>query len=94
MKANSKSLAKVKSNPDCAMSKGELSELGEGRVAYIKAMTCEQAKILFPAVKVMPVGITLYSVHGADGAALALTDSLRTAMEHAISDNLIIEYLH
>ncbi|MGL1576714.1 DUF1150 family protein, partial [Vibrio parahaemolyticus] len=49
------------------MTQAELANLGGGQVAYIKVLTSEQAQNMFPAVEGLPNGISLFSLHGADG---------------------------
>lgn len=76
------------------MSAIELGSLGGGRVAYIKVMTTDQAKAMFPAVEGLPQGINLYALHAADGTPLALTDTMSAAMGQAIGDELEIASIH
>lgn len=75
------------------MSVADLAKLGGGRVAYIKEMNPKEAKELFPEAT-FPPGADVYSVHGADGTPLALTDSRRAAVGHAIGANLELAYVH
>jgi hypothetical protein len=77
-----------------AMSMSELAKLGGGKVAYIKVMTCEDAKRMFPAVEGLPSGIDLFALHAADGTPLALTDSRQAAVGHAMGGELEIASLH
>jgi hypothetical protein len=76
------------------ISLSELAQLGDGKVAYIKVMTHDEAKELFPAVENLPEGIDLYSLHAADGTPLILTDSRQAAIGHAIGDELEIAAVH
>lgn len=76
------------------MSLTELAQLGGGKVAYIKVMSHDEAKDLFPAVDNLPEGIDLYSLHAADGTPLILTDSRSAAVGHAIGDELEIAAVH
>src|SRR5262249_58914097 len=76
------------------MSMSELAKLGGGKVAYIKVMTHDEAKELFPAVENLPEGIDLYSLHAADGTPLVLTDSRSAAVGHALGDELEIAAVH
>lgn len=76
------------------MSDVELANLGDGEVAYIKVLTCDEAREMFPSVEGLPNGISLFSLHGADGTPIALTDSMHAAMGHAIEDELAIAMLH
>ena len=80
--------------PAPPMSMRELAQLGDGKVAYIKVMTHDEAKELFPAVENLPEGIDLYSLHAADGTPLILTDSRQAAIGHALGDELEIASVH
>jgi hypothetical protein len=70
------------------MTEQELAAKGCGDVAYIKTLTDEEAARLFPAVEGIPKGISLFSLHAADGTPLALTDTRAAAIGHAIDDDL------
>jgi hypothetical protein len=76
------------------MSMSELAQLGGGKIAYIKVMTADEAKQMFPAVEGIPPGIDLFALHAADGTPLALTDSRQAALGHAMGDELEIASLH
>ena len=76
------------------MSMSELAKLGGGKVAYIKIMTPDEAKEMFPAIEGLPQGINLFALHAADGTPLALTDSRQAAVGHAMGDELEIASLH
>ena len=77
-----------------AMTEGELATLGGGVVAYIKTLTSDEASRMFPAVRGLPDGINLFSLHAADGTPLALTDTKQAAIGHAIDDDLQIASVH
>lgn len=77
-----------------AMSTAELAQLGGGSVAYIKVMTHDEAKRMFPAIEGLPQGISLYALHAADGTPLALTDSRQAAIGQAMGNELAIASLH
>lgn len=76
------------------MSAFELSQLGDGEVAYIKLLQPGEADDLFPGLTGIPSGINLYALTAADGTPLALTDSHSAAMQHAIEDELAIAAVH
>ena len=86
--------ASAKVLPLPLMSARELQRLGDGKVAYIRVMTTDQARQMFPAVEGLPTGIDLFALHSADGTPLALTDSRHAAVGHAIGDELEIASLH
>lgn len=80
--------------PAPPMSISELAQLGDGKIAYIKVMTHDEAQELFPAVENLPEGMDLYSLHAADGTPLILTDSRQAAVGHALGDELEIASVH
>ena len=45
-------------------------QLGGGKIAYIKVMTADEAKQMFPAVEGIPAGIDLFALHAADGTPI------------------------
>jgi hypothetical protein len=74
--------------------RAELAKFGAGEIAYIREMTSDQAKAMFPAIEGLPTGINLFALHGADGTPIALTDSRDAAIGHAIGDALEVRALH
>jgi len=76
------------------MSELELARLGGGEVAYIKTLTSDEAIEMFPQIEGLPKGISLFSLHAADGTPIALTDTLQAAIGHAQEDELSIAPLH
>lgn len=72
----------------------ELARLGGGQVAYIREMSSDEAKVRFPAIKGLPRGISLFALHAADGTPIAITDTRRAAIEHAMGDELQIATVH
>jgi hypothetical protein len=72
----------------------ELARLGDGQVAYIKAMTSAEARRMFPSIKGLPRGIDLFALHAADGTPIALTDSRQAAVGHAMDGELEIASVH
>jgi hypothetical protein len=76
------------------MSEIELARLGGGQVAYIKVLSIDEARQLFPAIEGLPAGIRLFALHAADGTPIALTDSRQAAMSHAIEGELAIASVH
>lgn len=76
------------------MSEIEFAKLGGGHVAYIKMMTQDDAKRLFPAIEGIPPGVNLYALHAADGTPIALTDTRQAALSHAMDGELFIASVH
>lgn len=83
---------RIKAEP--VLSQLELARLGGGQVAYIKLMMPAEARRLYPSVPDLPRGIELYALHAADGTPLAITDTMRAAVEHAMGDELEIATVH
>jgi len=79
------------------MTAAEFAWLGGGELAYIKPLTPNEAKQVFPTVeelKGLAEDTILFSLHAADGTPLALTDTWQAALEHATDDDLQIASLH
>lgn len=76
------------------MSKNELAQLGDGKIAYIKELTSDEAIQFYPSVENLPKGLMLYALHSADGTPIALTDDRGTAIAHAMGDQLEIATIH
>lgn len=76
------------------MSAIELAKLGGGKLAYIKMLSSDEANKIYPAVKGLPTGISLFALHAADGTPLALTDSRQAAIGHAMGDKLHVASVH
>lgn len=81
-------------HPQYIMTEHELATLGGGIVAYIKTLTSDEASRMFPTIEGLPKGISLFSLHAADGTPLALTDTRQAAVGHAIDDDLEIASVH
>ncbi len=76
------------------MSEVELARLGGGYVAYIRVITARQASKMFPAVQGLPKNGNIFALYGADGTAIALTDSKQAALGHAKDDELEVASVH
>jgi hypothetical protein len=71
-----------------AMSEVEFAALGDGEIAYIKTLSPQEAKQMYPQLEGLPQGIKIFAVHAADGTPLALTDTHFAAIENAKEHNL------
>ena len=80
--------------PPALMSDRDLAALGGGRVAYIKVMSSDEARRMYPTVDGVPTGISLYALQAADGTPIALTDTLQAAIGHAMGDELELASVH
>ena len=76
------------------ISEVELARMGGGHIAYIRELTPDEAREMFPTVQGLPNGIILFALHGADGTPIALTDSRQAALGHAMEDELEIASIH
>lgn len=76
------------------MSDEEFADLGQGEWAYIRPLTPQQAKDVFPTVDDLPNDVDLYALLAADGTPIVLTDDKGTAISHAMGDELEIAHLH
>lgn len=79
---------------EAVMSQRELAALGGGKIAYIKSMSSDEAKQMYPSIEDLPSGLQLFALQSADGTPIALTDSLQAAMGHAIGDELEVASVH
>lgn len=76
------------------MSEDDLARLGGGEVAYLRALTLDQAQKMFPKAKGLSKGSFFFSLHAADGEPLALTETRAAACKRAWADKLSIAALH
>ena len=76
------------------LNSADLAKLGDGKVAYIRMMTSDEAHKMFPSVTGLPDGSNIFALHSADGTPLALTDSRQAAMGHAMGDRLVVASIH
>jgi len=80
--------------PAPMISELELARMGGGHIAYIRQLTSDEAREMFPAIQGLPQGIMLFALHGADGTPIALTDSRQAALGHAMDDELEVASVH
>lgn len=76
------------------MTELELARLGGGHVAYIKVLSPDEAREMFPSIEGLPTGIDLYALHAADGTPIALTDTRQAALSHAMDGELAVASVH
>jgi hypothetical protein len=76
------------------MSQKDFAALGDGQIAYIKELSEDEAKRMFPAMDGLPTGIHLFALQSADGTPIALTDSRQAALGHALGDELEVASVH
>ena len=71
-----------------------LAHLGDGRLAYVKAIRAEDVPHLFPQVPKIAPGMQLFALHGADGTPIMLTDTREAALANAWSQELEAVSVH
>jgi hypothetical protein len=77
-----------------AFTQEALAQLGDGQLAYIKAVRSEDVADMFPEAPEMQPGVTLFALHGADGTPIMLTDTREAAIANAWSQELETVSLH
>jgi hypothetical protein len=65
-----------------------LAHLGDGRIAYVKAIRSEDVPSLFPQAPDIAPGLRLFALHAADGTPIMVTDSREAAVANAWSHEL------
>ena len=71
-----------------AITQEALAHLGDGRLAYVKAINSEDVANLFPQAPKIAPGIKLFALHSADGTPIMLTDTREAALANAWSQEL------
>ncbi|NDB67849.1 MAG: DUF1150 domain-containing protein [Methylocystaceae bacterium] len=72
----------------------QFANLGDGVVAYLRAMRSEDVTRYFPEAPKIPPGLTVFALIGADGAPIALADSPEGAIGNARENDLQMVSLH
>lgn len=72
----------------------QLAALGEGQVAYVKAMQSDEVTALFPQAPQMAPGLKLFALLSASGTPILLTDSRDAAVANAWAHDLQPVSLH
>jgi hypothetical protein len=80
--------------PQINISPEALAHLGDGQIAYVKAITSEQVATLFPQAPKIAPGTQLFALHAADGTPIMLTDSREAAVANAWSHELETVSVH
>ncbi|EJW13371.1 hypothetical protein A33M_3791 [Rhodovulum sp. PH10] len=71
-----------------------LAHLGDGRIAYVKAIRSEDLPSLFPQAPQVAPGMQLFALHAADGTPIMITDSREAAVANAWSQELEAVSVH
>jgi hypothetical protein len=83
---NEKTMDTNTTNP--AITQEALAHLGDGRLAYVKAIRSEDVASLFPQAPKIAPGLKLFALHSADGTPIMLTDTREAALANAWSQEL------
>ncbi|MFG1402610.1 BQ00720 family protein [Xanthobacter sediminis] len=71
-----------------------LAGLGGGEIAYVRSIRSEDVKALFPQAPQIAPGMTLFTLHAADGTPIMLTDSREAALANAMEHELVTVSVH
>jgi hypothetical protein len=77
-----------------AVSREALAHMGDGEIAYVKAIRSEDVPALFPQAPEIAPGLKLFALHAADGTPIMLTDSREAAIANAWSQELEMVSVH
>ena len=77
-----------------AITQEALAHLGDGRLAYVKAIRSEDVATLFPQAPKIAPGIELFALNAADGTPIMLTDTREAALANAWSQQLETVSVH
>jgi hypothetical protein len=80
--------------PENVISPEALAHLGDGRIAYVKAIRSEDVASLFPQAPQVAPGVQLFALHAADGTPIMITDSREAAIANAWSHELEAVSVH
>ena len=72
----------------------QFAHLGDGAVAYVKAMRSEEVMRLFPEAPQIQPGLQLFALLSATGTPIVLTDSRDAAVANAWENDLQTVSLH
>jgi hypothetical protein len=64
------------------------AHLGDGQIAYIKAIRSEDVSTMFPQAPQVAPGLQLFALLAADGTPIMVTDSREAAVANAWSNEL------
>lgn len=79
---------------DNSLSPEAFAVLGGGEIAYVRPISSEKVKELFPQAPSLAPGLKLFSLHAADGTPIMLTDSREAAEANAREHELSTVSVH
>jgi hypothetical protein len=72
----------------------QLAQIGEGEVAYVKAMRSDDISRVFPDAPHLAPGQDLFALVSADGSPILLSDNRSAALANAMENELRMVSLH
>jgi hypothetical protein len=72
----------------------QFANLGDGKIAYVRAMRSEDVNRLYPEAPDIEPGLTVFALIGADGAPILLADTEEGAIGNAYENDLQMVSLH
>jgi len=84
----------TETTPNPVITQDALAHLGDGRLAYVKAIRSEDVAGMFPQAPQIEPGVTLFALHAADGTPIMLTDTRESALANAWSNELEAVSVH
>jgi hypothetical protein len=79
---------------ESVLTQDALAHLGDGRIAYVKAILSDDVRKLFPQAPQIEPGVKLFALHAADGTPMMLTDTREAAIANAWSQELETVSVH
>ncbi len=70
------------------MNAADFAMLGGGTLAYVRQLDRAEAEGMMPHLQHLPKGISLFSLHAADGSCMAIADSRDAVIANALEFDL------
>ena len=77
-----------------SMSPEAFAVLGGGKIAYLRPISSEEVRELFPQAPELAPGLKLFALLNADGTPILLTDSREAALANALQNELTTVSVH
>ena len=71
-----------------------LAAIGDGKIAYVKAIRSDDLNALFPQAPQLAPSLKLFALHAADGTPIMVTDTREAALANAWDNQLETVSLH
>ena len=72
----------------------DLAALGEGHIAYVRAIRSDEVRRLFPQAPELMPGLNLFALLSANGTPILLADSRELVVANATAQDLVTVNLH